>query len=85
MVSAPAEVAVVEEDLAARGALHLRTPRPPLLRHRLNWERAGMAAALGYDTTSVIEVLEQIRAFYAGEPLVLVWDGLSARSRGMRA
>jgi hypothetical protein len=80
--------------------------RTPLLRHRLNWKRAGMAAALGYhaadpdrgprlcfhlkpgsyDTTSLIEVLEQIKTFYAGEPVVLVWDGLSAHwSRGMRA
>jgi DDE superfamily endonuclease len=39
-----------------------------------------------YDTTSLIEVLEQIKTFYAGEPVVLVWDGLSAHwSRGMRA
>ncbi|MEU6394791.1 transposase [Streptomyces sp. NPDC046939] len=78
----------------------------PLLRHRLNWKRAGMAAALGYhaadtgrgprlcfhlkpgsyDTTSLIEVLEQIKTFYAGEAVVLVWDGLSAHwSRAMRA
>lgn len=80
--------------------------RTPLLRHRLNWKRAGMAAALGYhaadrdrgprlcfhlkpgsyDTTSLIGVLEQIKTFYAGEPVVLVWDGLSAHwSRAMRA
>jgi hypothetical protein len=80
--------------------------RTPLLSHRLNWKRAGMAAALGYhaadcergprlcfhlkpgtyDTTSLIDVLEQIKAFYAGELVVLVWDGLSAHwSRGMRA
>ncbi len=80
--------------------------RTPLLRHRLNWKRAGMAAALGYhaadrergprlcfhlkpgsyDTTSLIGVLEQIKTFYAGESVVLVWDGLSAHwSRGMRA
>ncbi|WP_328936889.1 transposase [Streptomyces tauricus] len=80
--------------------------RTPVLRHRLNWKRASMAAALGYhaadggrgprlcfhlkpgsyDTTSLIEVLEQIKIFYAGEPVVLVWDGLSAHwSRGMRA
>jgi hypothetical protein len=56
--------------------------RTPLLRHRLNWKRAGMAAALGYhaadcergprlcfhlkpgtyDTASLIDVLEQIKA-----------------------
>ncbi|MFE0945720.1 MULTISPECIES: transposase [Streptomyces] len=31
-------------------------------------------------------MLEQIRTFYAREPVVLVWDGLSAHwSRGMRA
>ncbi|MGN9821943.1 IS630 family transposase [Streptomyces sp. SD11] len=80
--------------------------RTPILRHRLNWQRAGMAAALGYhaadsgrgprlcfhlkpgsyDTTSLIEVLEQIKIFDAGEPVVLVGDGLSAHwSRGMRA
>ncbi|MHC3475672.1 IS630 family transposase [Streptomyces sp. 7R007] len=80
--------------------------RTPLLRHRLNWKRAGMAAALGYhaadgergprlcfhlkpgtyDTTSLIDVLEQVKAFYAGESVVLVWDGLSAHwSRDMRA
>ncbi|MFJ8313627.1 MULTISPECIES: hypothetical protein [unclassified Streptomyces] len=54
--------------------------RTPTLRHRLNWKRDGMAAALGYhaadprrgprlcfhlkpgsyDTTSLIEVLEQV-------------------------
>ncbi len=39
-----------------------------------------------YDTATLIEVLEQVGAFYAGEPVVLVWDGLSARwSRDMRA
>jgi transposase len=39
-----------------------------------------------YDTTSLTEVLEQIKTFYDGEPVVLVWDGLSAHwSRGMRA
>ncbi|MEU4657788.1 transposase [Streptomyces sp. NPDC023723] len=79
--------------------------RTPTLRHRLNWKRAGMAAALGYhatdggrgsrlcfhprpgsyDTTPLIEVLEQAKTFYAGEPVVSVWDGLSAHwSRGMR-
>ncbi|GGU50348.1 hypothetical protein GCM10010274_43820 [Streptomyces lavendofoliae] len=37
-------------------------------------------------TTSLIEVLEQIKTFYAGESVVLVGDGLSAHwSRGMRA
>nr|WP_234029305.1 transposase [Streptomyces sp. PsTaAH-124] len=80
--------------------------RTPLLRHRLNWKRASMAAALGYhaaepdrgprlcfhlkpgsyDTTALIEVLEQLKVFYAGEQVVLVWDGLSAHwSRAMRA
>ncbi|MGW5699486.1 IS630 family transposase [Streptomyces asiaticus] len=80
--------------------------RTPTLRHRLNWKRASMAAALGYhaadaergprlcfhlkpgsyDTVTLIEVLEQVRTFYVGEPVVLVWDGLSAHwSRDMRA
>ncbi|WP_232542990.1 transposase [Streptomyces sp. QHH-9511] len=80
--------------------------RTPLLRHRLNWKRASMAAALGYhatdpdrgprlcfhlkpgsyDTTALIEVLEQLKAFHRGERVVLVWDGLSAHwSRAMRA
>ncbi|WP_405536595.1 transposase [Streptomyces antimycoticus] len=80
--------------------------RTPTLRHRLNWKRASMAAALGYhaadaergprlgfhlkpgsyDTATLIEVLEQVRGFYAGEPVVLVWDGLAAHwSRDMRA
>jgi transposase len=39
-----------------------------------------------YDTTALIEVLEQVKVFYAGEQVVLVWDGLSAHwSRAMRA
>ncbi|EFE71856.1 hypothetical protein [Streptomyces viridosporus] len=39
-----------------------------------------------YDTTALIQVLEQVRVFYAEEPVVLVRDGLSAhRSRAMRA
>lgn len=39
-----------------------------------------------YDTTSLIDVLERLKAFYAGESVVLVWDGLSAHgSRDMRA
>ncbi|MGW0316572.1 transposase [Streptomyces flavidovirens] len=80
--------------------------RTPLLRHRLNWKRASMAAALGYhaadpgrgprlcfhlkpgsyDTTALIEVLEQLKVFYRGEWVVLVWDGLSAHwSRAMRS
>ncbi|MFJ5933537.1 transposase [Streptomyces sp. NPDC093071] len=80
--------------------------RAPLLRHRLNWKRASMAAALGYhatdpdrgprlcfhlkpggyDTTALIEVLEQMKAFYRGERVVLVRDGLSAHwSRAVRA
>ena len=78
----------------------------PTLVHRLNWKRAGMAAALGYhaadpgcgarlcfdlrpgsyDTEALIGVLEQLKAFYEGENVVLVWDGLSAHwSRAMRA
>ncbi|MGW3680717.1 transposase [Streptomyces prasinus] len=80
--------------------------RTPTLRHRLNWKRASMAAALGYhaadpdrgprlcfhlkpgsyDTIALIRVLEQVKVFYAEEPVVLVWDGLSAHwSRAMRA
>ncbi|MFI2162526.1 transposase [Streptomyces olivaceoviridis] len=80
--------------------------RTPLLRHRLNWKRASMAAALGYhasdpdrgprlcfhlkpggyDTAALIEVLKQLKVFYRGERVVLVWDGLSAHwSRTMRA
>ncbi|MGW2189387.1 IS630 family transposase [Streptomyces sp. NPDC001719] len=80
--------------------------RTPVLRHRLNRERASMAAALGYhatdpargprlcfhlkpgsyNTASLTEVLEQVKTFYAGEPVILVRDGLSAHwSRGMRA
>ncbi|MDT0471065.1 transposase [Streptomyces sp. DSM 41014] len=39
-----------------------------------------------YDTTGLIEVLEQMKVFYRGEQVVLVWDGLSAHwSRAMRA
>lgn len=39
-----------------------------------------------YDTTGLIEVLEQMKVFYSGERVVLVWDGLSAHwSRAMRA
>ncbi|WP_294002476.1 transposase [Streptomyces sp.] len=39
-----------------------------------------------YDTTSLIDVLERLKAFYAGESVVSVWDGLSAHwSQGMRA
>ncbi|MGW8362851.1 IS630 family transposase [Streptomyces wedmorensis] len=39
-----------------------------------------------YDTVGLIEVLEQMKAFYRGERVVLVWDGLSAHwSRAMRA
>jgi DDE superfamily endonuclease len=76
----------------------------PILRHRMAWKRASMAAALGYhpdgtrarlcfhlqqdadDTDSLIEVLEQLKAFYAGQRVVLLWDGLSAHwSYTMRA
>ncbi|MCP9946064.1 transposase [Streptomyces somaliensis] len=39
-----------------------------------------------YDTTVLIQVLEQVKVFYAEEPVVLVWDGLSVQwSRAMRA
>jgi hypothetical protein len=37
-----------------------------------------------YDTVSLIEVLTQLGAFYAGEQVVLLWDGLGAhRSHAM--
>jgi hypothetical protein len=75
--------------------------RTPILRHRMAWKRASMAAALGYrlgpdadgamqarlcfhlqadsyDTDSLIEVLKQLAAFYAGHRVVLLWDGLSS-------
>lgn len=39
-----------------------------------------------YDTDALISVREQLKAFYEGERVVLVWDGSSAhRSRTMRA
>jgi hypothetical protein len=76
----------------------------PILRHRMAWKRASMAAALGYqpdgararlcfhlqadsyDTDSLINVLEQLKGFYAGQQVVLLWDGLSAHwSYKMRA
>jgi transposase len=76
----------------------------PILRHRLAWKRASMAAALGYwpdgskarlcfhlqqdayDTDTLIGVLEQLKGFYAGQRVVLLWDGLSAHwSHKMRA
>jgi DDE superfamily endonuclease len=68
----------------------------PILRHRMAWKRASMAAALGYqpdgtkarlcfhlqpdsyDTDSLIGVLEQLKGFYAGHRVVLIWDGLSS-------
>lgn len=31
-----------------------------------------------YDTAGLIKVLEQMKVFYRGERVVLVWDGLSA-------
>jgi transposase len=38
-----------------------------------------------YDTTTLIGVLEQLKAFYAGERVVLLWDGLGAHwSHAMR-
>jgi hypothetical protein len=76
----------------------------PILRHRMAWKRASMAAALGYhpegtsarlcfhlqqdsyDTDSLIGVLEQLAGFYAGQRVVLLWDGLSSHwSHKMRA
>jgi DDE superfamily endonuclease len=79
----------------------------PVLRHRVAWKRASMAAALGYrhdrtglmqarlcfhvqpdsyDTDSLIGVLEQLAGFYAGQQVVLLWDGLSSHwSYRMRA
>jgi transposase len=76
----------------------------PILRHRMAWKRASMAAALGYhpdgtkarlcfhlqadsyDTDSLIKVLEQLAGFYAGQRVVLLWDGLSSHwSYKMRA
>lgn len=39
-----------------------------------------------YDTAALIEALTQIKAFYQGERVVLIWDGLAAHwSRAMRA
>lgn len=39
-----------------------------------------------YNTDALIAVLEQLKTFYEGERVVLVWDGLSAHwSRAMRA
>jgi DDE superfamily endonuclease len=67
-----------------------------MLRHRMAWKRASMAAALGYrpdgtrarlcfhlqqdsyDTDSLISVLEQLKVFYAGQRVVLLWDGPSS-------
>jgi DDE superfamily endonuclease len=76
----------------------------PILRHRMAWKRASMAAALGYhpdgtkarlcfhlqpdsyDTDSLIGVLDQLKGFYAGHQVVLLWDGLSSHwSDKMRA
>jgi hypothetical protein len=76
----------------------------PVLRHRVGWKKASMAAALGYhpagtkarlcfhlqkdsyNTERLIQVLEQLGRFYAGQRVVLLWDGLSAHwSMGMRA
>ena len=39
-----------------------------------------------YDTESLIGVLEQLKGFYAGQRVVLLWDGLSSHwSHKMRA
>jgi transposase len=78
--------------------------RTPVLRHRLGWKKASMAAALGYrpdgtaarlcfhlqqpsyNTDSLIAVLDQLGAFYSGQRVVLLWDGLSSHwSTRMRA
>jgi hypothetical protein len=37
-----------------------------------------------YDTDSLIGVLEQLKDFYAGQRVVLLWDGLSAHWSRMR-
>jgi DDE superfamily endonuclease len=70
----------------------------PILRHRCNWKRASMAAALGYHasdagrgprlcfhvqkdsykTQTLIGVLDRLAGFYAGQQVVLLWDGLGA-------
>jgi hypothetical protein len=73
-----------------------RSHAPPVLRHRFGWQKASMAAALGYrpdgsaarlcfhlqqpsyTTDTLIGVLEQLAGFYAGQRVVLIWDGLSA-------
>jgi DDE superfamily endonuclease len=73
-----------------------RRGHTPLLRHRVAWKKASMAAALGYwpdatkarlcfhlqqdayDTDTLIGVLEQLAGFYAGQRVVLLWDGLSS-------
>jgi hypothetical protein len=81
--------------------------RTPILRHRVAWKRASMAAALGYrhgrsgtmqarlcfhlqadgyDSDSLIKVLQQLEGFYRGQRVVLLWDGLSSHwSYRMRA
>lgn len=79
----------------------------PVLRHRFNWTRASMAAALcyppagdthrgrarvgfhvqpgAYNTDTLIDVLGELRALLAPDPVTLLWDGLPAhRSRAMR-
>jgi hypothetical protein len=59
----------------------------------LGYHHAGAKARLcfhlqkdSYNTERLIQVLEQLRRFYAGQRVVLLWDGLSAHwSVGMRA
>jgi hypothetical protein len=59
----------------------------------LGYHHAGTKARLcfhlqrdSYNTERLIQVLEQLRRFYAGQRVVLLWDGLSAHwSVGMRA
>jgi len=74
----------------------------PSLRHRCNWKRASMGyhardADRGprlcfhvqkdsYNTQRLIGVLQQLAGFYAGQQVVLVWDGLGAHwSHDMQA
>ncbi|WP_435841443.1 transposase [Streptomyces gardneri] len=75
---APAAPAELETCLDGRGpGIPLHRPESRLCFHL----KPG-----SYDTVGLIEVLEQMKVFYRGERVVLVWDGLSAHwSRAMRA
>ena len=47
---------------------------------------ASTCSKTAYDTDSLIKVLEQLKGFYAGQQVVLLWDGLSSHwSHKMRA